>query len=259
MIAAVARAWRHLRAARRLALIVAVSGAIYTCCVLDLLLTRWAGRSQVASRWTRRWGRAVSSILGFRVRVDGELHRGPTLVTPNHLGYMDIVVLAAAFGVLFVSKAEVARWPLVGLLLKGTGHMTVDRNSRVAVRGAVEAVSRELKEGGTVCVFLEGTSSGGDSVKPFKPSLVQAAIDADAPLAPVAIRYRPFESGVVVAEEVAYWKDHVFGPHCWRLLGLRGALAEVTCGPVIHSRAADRKGLAELAHQRVSDLLKVAA
>ena len=129
----------------------------------------------------------------------------------------------------------------------------------VAVRGAVEAVSRELKEGGTVCVFLEGTSSGGDSVKPFKPSLVQAAIDADAPLAPVAIRYRPFESGVVVAEEVAYWKDHVFGPHCWRLLGLRGALAEVTCGPVIHSRAADRKGLAELAHQHVSDLLKVAA
>jgi 1-acyl-sn-glycerol-3-phosphate acyltransferase len=178
------------------------------------------------------------------------------LLTPNHLGYLDILAVGAASGTLFVSKAEVETWPILGMLFRHSEGVGVARGSLRGVHEANEQIVERLSQGITMCVFLEGTSSGGGEVMPFHASLLQSAIDAGVNVVPTAIRWSSEDQHIDIAEDVAYWKDHTLIPHAWRVLGLRALSVEVVFGDPISTEGADRKALALSAHDSVTQLLE---
>lgn len=229
------------------------------CLVADLLYVALApgpgSKYAVAQCWTHRWFKVGAWIMGIRVRPSGPMPPAGSLVAPNHLGYADIIAVGSVLPTIFVAKAEVASWPVIGFLFRSGRHVGVPRSRSRALAGAAEQVEDRLRYGATVCVFLEGTSTGGDRVRAFHGTMLQPAMSAGAPVVPVALRWSARQPGVSVSEDVAYWKDHTFVPHFWRLLGLRGVTVNVRFGQAIPPNSADRKTLAETARAEVIRLL----
>ena len=206
-------------------------------------------------RYTHRWTRGLLRVLGWKVRVEGNPPPQGSLLAPNHMGHADIVAISSAIPTFFVAKAEVAGWPVVGYLFRKAEHIIVTREGSRELPATIGEIQKRLEAGFNVCIFLEGTSTGGDRVLPFFPALAQPAIAAGAPLVPMAIRWRPRDRRIDVSEDIAYWKEeHVFAPHAWRLIGFKGIEVEVAFGDPILPQGRKRGELAEQARRRVLEL-----
>ncbi len=143
--------------------------------------------------------------------------RGSLLVA-NHVGFTDILVLGSLHPIVFVSKADVARWPIIGPIAKAAGTLFVQREKRGDVARVNQALAQTLASGVHIALFPEGTSSDGETVLPFQPSLLQPAIDLAAPITPVHLRYHE-PSGARI-DEIAYFGDRLLAD-CLRALILR--------------------------------------
>ena len=88
-----------------------------------------------------------------------------------------------------------------------------------------DEINTALRVGLLVVLFPEGTSSGGETVLPFKPSLLEPATQQKHLLTTGFLRYELDDGDV--AEEVCYWKDMTLVPHLLNLLGKRGIRASV--------------------------------
>lgn len=200
-------------------------------------------RRRVVLAWTQLWARLTCRLMGWRVVGRGPPPEPGCLISPNHIGYVDILALASVTGCFFVSRADAAQWPLLGPLVRRSEQILVSRQRRRDLTGTADHIEERLKEGFSVCVFLEGTSSGGQKVLPFLPALLQPALNCGSPIVPTALRWSSRDPKIVVSEDLAYWKDHQLPRHLWRLMGLRGACAEVVFGPPLPARG-ERKELA---------------
>jgi 1-acyl-sn-glycerol-3-phosphate acyltransferase len=201
------------------------------------------GRRRITSRLFSRWARLMCWLAGLQVEVQGLPPPPGSLIAPNHQSYLDVIVLAAAAPMTFVSKAEVQDWPMFGFLLRRADQIVIHRTRTRRLLQSLRQVSERLSQGFSVCVFLEGTTSSGEDVLRFHPSLLQPAIDVGAMVVPVAVTWVADHPDVVISRDVAYWGDHVFALHLLRVLGLRGIRARIRFGkPLAASR--DRAELA---------------
>jgi 1-acyl-sn-glycerol-3-phosphate acyltransferase len=192
----------------------------------------------------------VLKIFKLEVRTAGPVPARGLLVS-NHLGYLDIFLLASITPVVFVSKREIKFWPVVGWLTQMGGTLFVDRTRRVQVGLVNDEIQAALNRGALVVLFPEGGSSNGQTVLPFKSSLLEPAVQTTHPLTVSAIQYA-IEDGDVV-REVCYWGDHTFFPHLLNLLGKRAVRANVRFAP-FQRTGADRK---QLAVQLREEILKL--
>lgn len=147
------------------------------------------------------------------------------LIVSNHLSYLDIAVIGSQFPCVFVSKAEVRDWPILGTLATLSGTVYIDRKRRADTRIANDGIRAALQQGLRVVIFPEGTSSDGSGVLPFYPSLLEPAVEAGVPITSAYLNYQ-VEQGTV-ARDVAYWGDMTFFPHLLRLLAVKKIAAEV--------------------------------
>jgi 1-acyl-sn-glycerol-3-phosphate acyltransferase len=206
------------------------------------------------SKIYRAWARASCKLLSLRVEQRGEPPPAPCLLVSNHLGYVDIATLASRADVVFVSKAEVAKWPIVGPFSRAVGTIFVDRASKRAIPEVNARIEAALDRGERVVLFPEGTSSGGDSVLPFKPSLLEAAARSRYRVYCAALRYRTPPGLPPASEVVCWWGDMSFGPHVLRLLRLPSFSVRVEFEAEPVPPSTDRKELAQATWQRVSRL-----
>jgi 1-acyl-sn-glycerol-3-phosphate acyltransferase len=137
-------------------------------------------------------GRRIGITLCFfmyRMRVRG-MERvpvsGPLVVVANHQNFMDGAVL---FGTLprrvsFLVKAEAVKGPL-GWLLTNVGQYALVRS--VPDREPLLKALAQLKSGGAIGIFPEGTRGGGDVTTVFAGAGWLAA-RAGAIVVPVALR-----------------------------------------------------------------------
>lgn len=203
-------------------------------------------RKGEALRLFRRWADSICRALGIERSVGGPPPPAGCCLVPNHQSYLDILLLGSTTAPLvFVAKSEITSWPGIGFLTRITDQIFIERSRSRGMLNSLHEVAERLDRGYRVCIFLEGTTSGGDRVHRFHPSMLQPVVEAGAPIAPVAIRWSSPDPRILVAEDIAYWKDHSFLLHVWRLLGLRGIQAGVTFGAVHQSRGRDRRKLAE--------------
>jgi 1-acyl-sn-glycerol-3-phosphate acyltransferase len=170
------------------------------------------------------------------------------LPTGNHVSYLDILILTALTPSRFVAKSEVKRWPVFGWFAHLAGTIFVERNRRSQARRAAEEIELALREGPLVVLFPEGTSSGGETVLPFKSSLVEPAARNVHSLTAGLIRYGLTDDDVT--EEVCYWKDMTLVPHLINLLSKRTLRAFMHFTQVSQDTS-DRKVLARQLHSEV--------
>lgn len=170
-------------------------------------------------------------------------------VISNHLGYLDIVVFAAIAPCVFVAKAEMENWPVVGWMATMTGTVFVARGhggSAMLARGGMQAA---MDAGLPVVFFPEGTTSDGSTVMKFHSGLLAQALACGAPVTAAHVSYcLSADNGpnVSVGHDVCYWGPATLLPHVFRLLGLRGVRVEVRfaegpvrfSGDVVHRKLA---------------------
>jgi 1-acyl-sn-glycerol-3-phosphate acyltransferase len=231
-------------------------------CVLPWRLgARWAARRPARwwrwrCGWFRRWARGALRVLGVRLQVVGAPPRPPFLLVCNHLGYLDVAVLASVVDATFVAKSEVARWPVLGPLCRGMGTLFVDRGRRRDLPATLAALQATLAAGRGVVLFPEGTSTPGGRVLPFHPPLLAAAARAGLPVAWAAVSYATPAGEPEAADAVCWWGDASFVAHLAALLRLSRVEARLRLGdaPVA---AADRKQLAQRLHAAVAGELEL--
>ena len=211
-------------------------------CVLATL-GRPSARMRLGAFLNRYFSRGICGILGLRLRrVGAPPPPGGCLVTPNHWGYVDVFVLAALHSTSFVSRADVAGWPVIGAFARSVGTLFIRRAVRRDTASVGDAIARHLRAGGCVTVFLEGGAGSGATVRRFRSSLLAGAVTTGMPCVPVAVRYTLPEDPDRDPGEAVAWTAGDFLPHAGRLLRLRRIDAEVTFLPP--RTGADRKRLA---------------
>ena len=220
--------------------------AISLAAILDYAL-RFRGAPLIRrARWQQYWGRRFAWLFGLQIEVIGRIPRRG-LIVANHLSYVDILVLSAITPCVFVAKADVARWPVLGMLARIAGTIFIDRTRRQAVAGVNVRVEAAIRAGVGIVVFPEGTSSDGRTVLPFKASLLEPSCQAGCPLTPAALSYRL--DGGSVEDEVCYWGDMVLLPHLFRLFQQRHIFARVVFGETFQQTASRKERAAALREQ----------
>ena len=207
--------------------------------------TRFAQWDQPArEQAVQRWAARVLELAGIELQVSGEpLASGPVLLVANHISWLDIVVMHAAGYCRFVSKADVQHWPLVGSLATGAGTLYIERASRRDAMRVVHHMRDRLQAGDVVAIFPEGTTGDGRTVLPFHANLVQAAISADVPIQPLALRFADGQGAASFAP--SFVGDETLVGSIWRTLSASALVAQVRYGtPQVHGDR-DRRAWAQ--------------
>jgi 1-acyl-sn-glycerol-3-phosphate acyltransferase len=239
-----------IRAAGRLVwLAVEVTAALFNY-FFDVVLNAPQNLRAARAAWLQRTARAHLKIFGGSVNVSGEIPRSGLLVS-NHLSYLDIVMIGAVTPAVFVSKAEVRRWPVFGTLARLGGTIFIQREHRLQVGEVNREIETALADGALAVIFPEGTSSNGETVLPFRAPLLEPALRGGHEIFLACIQYELDDGDAKT--EVCYWGDHSFFPHLLNLLGKKSVRATLRFGK-FNRTTDDRKELAKQLHAAISEL-----
>ena len=117
------------------------------------------GRRPLAPRIVQAFGAGCLRVIGLPLTVKGRADGAAGAVVSNHTGWLDILVLAAALPVTFVSKDAVAGWPVIGALARWAGTLFIARDRRQAPQQAARLAER-LRPGADA-LLPEKTSTDG--------------------------------------------------------------------------------------------------
>lgn len=137
--------------------------------------------------------RYAARVCGARVEIHGTHLKRDVFFVANHISWMDILALAGASGTAFVAKAELADAPIVGWLASLNRTVFVKREHRMGVAEQINALKEALVDNWSVTVFPEGTTTDGQSLLPFKTSML-SVLEPPPPgvlVQPVIIDYGP--------------------------------------------------------------------
>ncbi|ODS24610.1 hypothetical protein AB835_02460 [Candidatus Endobugula sertula] len=197
-------------------------------------------------------------LFNLRCIEQGEIStQCPTLFLSNHVSYLDVFVLGRSLPAFFIAKSEVANWPILGSLAKIQNTLFFERNSK-KVRSQLSIMTEHFNQQGNLILFPEGTSTNGESVAPFKSSLLQSveAAEEDVFIQPVAIAYTRYKDKMMdraLRDKYAWYADMPFAPHFFSALGLGPAEVVITYHkPVLLKDFAHRKECAQYCQQQIA-------
>ena len=251
-----------MRRAFRLTSILLVSLFLSAFLVATARFVPQRGRGRYRARFQQAWARVLCAVLGIRVEVIGDFPRGWNgLAVSNHLGYADILVLGSILPGAFVSKAEVARWPLIGFLASIAGTVYVDREDHAAAGAFAAELKRRIVAGETLLLFPEGTSTRGETILPFKTAPFAAVAGTSGktvlPLHVDIVEIEGVSATGLLRDTVCWHGDAELVPHLYRLSGLRNIRYRIVIGTPIPCEGQDRKILARISREKVGALGKI--
>ena len=246
------------RAVRLPALILLLFGGLFTVLALFPL-----GGERFRRGAIRHWSRMLVAACGVRpapatVGAGRPLAQLPAgrLVVANHISWIDIFVIHSQCPCSFVAKDEIRSWPLLGTLVARTGTLFIERGKRRAVHRMIEHIERRLQAGGRVAVFPEGTTSDGRRLLPFHANLIEGALRAGVPVAPVGLRYVDGDGDSSAVIE--YIGDTTFVASLWRIIGAPAVRCEVIAlEEIATGEAASRHEVAQRARSVLAACLSL--
>lgn len=235
----------------------AIGGCVLLLLPLQLLLR--AGPPRHAGAVPRLFHRLTCRILGVRRHVRGvppPAGRGG-LIVASHVSWLDIPVLGAMRPLSFVAKAEVAGWPVVGLLARLQRTLFIDRTRKGATAPMTARMGERLALGESIVLFAEGTTGDGTRILPLRSALIGAAQEAlgagaeAVTLYPLTITYTGFHGlagGRVERSALAWYGDTELGPHLKAMLSAGAIDVELAWAePIVMTGALSRKEAARRA------------
>ncbi len=180
------------------------------------------------------------------------------LIVSNHPGILDPWVLASRLVVSFVAKVEMRGWPIFGPIGRACGLLFADRENRMRTTGLVDRIQERMRKGVPVLVFPEGTTSGADTVLPFKTGAF-AAVEKmpDAIVLPIYIWAEFIEgenSDEITRKKIIWPRGVSLIRNAGTVLGIRSLGFEILLGAPIETEQYDRKELAKMSQIMVEKL-----
>jgi len=152
-------------------------------------LATFAQRGDLVSYVVRLWARLILLTCGIKVDIAGREHlaalKSYVMIT-NHQSLFDIVATIGRVNptMRFVAKKELLRIPLIGFIMRHSGHVMIDRQSGgKSIRRAL----RDMARGYPLCVFAEGHRHADGRVHEFNDGGAWLAIASGLPCVPAAI------------------------------------------------------------------------
>ena len=175
----------------------------------------------------RRWAIRVLDGVGVRVHIEGIPPDFPCLLLANHRSYLDPILMLRHVDAYPVAKAELANWPLLGHGARWAGILYVQRQRGDSRMSTLKAIADTIqKQGFSVILFPEGTTSDLPGMLPFKKAAIRTAAKLGLPVVPVALRY---------GDSRHYWVGNVsFLRHAWNCFQQKNIPVTVYYGPTIH-------------------------
>lgn len=234
--------------------------AILLICFLLLLMLRvperliWGLKRPVTPFLTQFVCIFACWSLGLRRAVQGRPMRSPGAYVCNHVSWLDIFVLNAGARMYFVAKAEIRGWGGIGWLARATGTVFIRRN-RAEAAAQTKLFEDRLCAGHHLLFFPEGTSTDGQRVLPFKPTLFQSffadRLKDRLSVQPVTLHYTAPPG--VDARHYGWWGDMDFGRSLLQVLATpgRGHVSVTYHNALPVAEAPNRKALALAAEEAV--------
>lgn len=174
--------------------------------IISAALLPFAGhhfKNRLIRWWCRRLLAAFNmQVVSFGLTPEHHALLTKSMFVANHISWSDIHALNGMIPLRFIAKSEIKNWPIFGYLVSKANTLFIDRSNKKDAKRTIEIAHMSLESGDNLCFFPEGTTTDGTEIKPFKSSLIQAAILANATIFPVAIRYPNKDGSVNTA--VAY-------------------------------------------------------
>ena len=158
-------------------------------------------------------------VCGARVRRVGTPLRRDVFFIANHVSWLDILSLAGASGTAFVAKWELSQVPVVGWLSRLNRTVFVKRENRLGVAQQINLLREALEDNWSVTVFPEGTTTDGQSLLPFKTSMLSVL---EPPPKEVLVQPVLIDYGIV-AEEIGWVGDETGINNAKRVLSRSGS------------------------------------
>ena len=129
-------------------------------------------------------------------------------IFPNHLSFLDIILLVSIFPVRFLSKAEIANWPFIGWIARAVDTVFVNRENKESRELARQALEN-LHTFPAVALFPEGgIYQPPTELKPFRYGAFEIAQAGNIPFIPAVFIYEPLD--------IVFWRDEPLLTAVWR-------------------------------------------
>jgi 1-acyl-sn-glycerol-3-phosphate acyltransferase len=154
--------------------------------------TLFSGDEDRARRYLIHWARINLKLSRLPITVAGlerlDLSR-PYVFMPNHASFLDVLLVFAFIPHHFRSivKEEFFSIPLLGLTVKSSGQIPLDRQSPRKGLHSIKQAAELLQRGVSIVVFPEGTRSRDGRIHEFKTTLFVLPIRTRTPVVPVLI------------------------------------------------------------------------
>lgn len=201
-----------------------------------------------------RWQQELCHLLDLTIIVQGTPSQAGTLLVANHISWLDIPALGGQTPISFLSKAEVAHWPLIGRLAKAGGTLFIERGKQGAAKAAREAMTARLACPQSLLIFPEGRTTDGTDVQKFYSRLLAASQERRSPIQAVAIKY--VAGNGQLSSLAPFINGQSFLSHLWRFLDEDSTRVEITfLPPIPYPEQGDPKHLATTLREEIRQSL----
>lgn len=237
---------------RLLRVLIHLFRGLATCALVFPLIDEAGRRARV-----KAWSVQLVALCGVRVRIAHHQDAQPApraLMVANHVSWLDIFVINSLHPTRFVAKSDIRSWPLIGWLCEKTGTIFIARGKLRDVRRIYQGLVSSLHAGEHVAFFPEGTTAPQGTMLPFHANLFEAAIEAQVPVQPYAVRYLDGSGRLHPAAD--FVGEMTFVESIITVLKAGGMTAELIVLPVIDtSDASHRRDLADAARAAIAAVL----
>jgi len=248
---------KHLRTIIKLIIAILYTGVI---CLIYLILIGmgWIIKlpyEPIRNFFMMIWSKGILKLFNTHITVEGNPPVPPFFLVSNHLSYFDIIIYFSLLKTTFIAKMDVKSWPVLGFLISSMGVIFIDRTKRRDVQRVNKLISSNLNSRQGIILFPEGTTSPGESVLPFRASLLEYPSSNNIPVHYSSVRYETDKSNPPAFLSVSWWGDAGFMDHFYHLASLKKIHATVVFGeqPIYES---DRKLLSSRLHLLVTRLFE---
>lgn len=214
------KSMKYLRAFYRLAFVFFGSWAFVN---YSWLKFKFKGRTKKgAAELIGKWSMKIVRALNIEIDLQGTIPEESCLVLPNHRGYLDVFIMMGLCPSAIVAKKEISYWPVLHLGFKLYDVVLVNRSSQKSRMETLQAVKKEISEGGKMILFPEGTTHKGPLTKKFKSGTFRIAAELGAKVVPVAIEFYD--------DNDSWINEDTFVAHFFRQMGKKKTRVKIRFG-----------------------------
>jgi 1-acyl-sn-glycerol-3-phosphate acyltransferase len=140
--------------------IIFVVSFIVACLFWRLWTRDFFRRRRLYNYTVKFYCRLALWLMGLKLNVINRPdEERPYLLVSNHLGILDILLLASVKPTLFVTSVEMKNTPFLGLLTEMGGCLYVERRDRSNIRNEMSEIRHALENGLSVALYPEGMTN----------------------------------------------------------------------------------------------------